>query len=554
MGSWEEALHELRGEFVRNASARLERMRLLAAALRADPEDGGARHQLVLQFHGLAGAGTTYGFPEVTRLGLLGEQLARRGDGQDGSVANAAPGVESVIEDLGRALHGPGGAVAETPPQEEDRPQPAAPGRARVLLVEDDPDWSRMFKQRLEAEGYQVAEAGCRAEAEAALRDGLPGAIVCDVLLPDGNGYALVAAVRQLPEGDELPILMVSMRAGFLDKVEAIASGADGFFEKPLDWDALFLRLQQLVERQRLEPARVLCVEDFEEQATYLSRVLGSAGYEVQTLADPSGFEAAMAAFQPDIVLMDVLLPGMSGYDVARYLRQQPRFVALPVLFLTTQARPEDRLRALKAGGDDYLVKPVAPALLLTAVAAHLERARLLRSLVEHDGLTRLMTHSAFVQRAKDAYQRAKRRPELRAALLMVDLDSFKAVNDRYGHPEGDRVLVACAALLRRRLRQSDVVGRYGGEEFAVLLEGLEEADAMRLANRLCEDFAALQHRAGDGSTFGVTLSAGVACLDAAAMSFEAWRKEADDALYAAKAQGRNRVVAASQRQPKREA
>ena len=326
-----------------------------------------------------------------------------------------------------------------------------------------------------------------------------------------------------------------------------MASGADGYFEKPVDWDELLRRLQHLLERRRLEPARILCVEDFDEHAAYLRAVLGSVGYEVEVLADPKGFEAALLGFRPDLVLMDILLPGLSGYELTRFLRQHSRFAALPVLFLTTDAQPDARIRGLKAGGDDHLVKPVSPALLLTAVASHLERARLVKSLTERDGLTRLLTHSAFLGRAREVWERARRRAQLRPTLVMVDLDHFKTVNDRFGHATGDVVLAAFAGQLRRRLRQSDVLGRYGGEEFSVLLEGLEEPDVARLANRLREDFGATEHVAPDGSRFKVTVSAGVSPLYEA-MSFEAWTKSADDALYAAKLGGRDRVVSAQLR------
>jgi diguanylate cyclase (GGDEF)-like protein len=128
----------------------------------------------------------------------------------------------------------------------------------------------------------------------------------------------------------------------------------------------------------------------------------------------------------------------------------------------------------------------------------------------------------------------------------MMDLDAFKSVNDRFGHAVGDRVLVAFAALLRRQLRHADVVGRYGGQEFSLLLEGLREPDVARLADRLRAEFGATEHDAPDGTRFRVTLSAGIATLASPRTSVEDWKRAADDALYAAKAQGRDRVALAA--------
>jgi diguanylate cyclase (GGDEF)-like protein len=127
----------------------------------------------------------------------------------------------------------------------------------------------------------------------------------------------------------------------------------------------------------------------------------------------------------------------------------------------------------------------------------------------------------------------------------MIDLDRFKAVNDEHGHPTGDQVLVRLAGLLRARLRQADVVGRYGGEEFAVVLEDLTGEDAARLMERLRAEFAAIDHRSREGAEFRVTFSAGLASLEDGE-SVSAWVHAADQALYAAKAGGRNRIVTAT--------
>jgi diguanylate cyclase (GGDEF)-like protein len=331
---------------------------------------------------------------------------------------------------------------------------------------------------------------------------------------------------------------MASAQADFLDKVEAIASGADGYFEKPVNWDELLRRLQHLLERRTQEPARILCVEDFEEQAVYLKSVLASVGYQVELLSDPRGFEAALVGFRPDLVLMDILLPGVSGYELTRFLRQDPRFSALPVLFMTTDAQPDARIRGLKAGGDDHLVKPLAPALLLTAVASHLERARLIKSLTERDGLTRLFTHSAFLSRVREAFERRRREANPRSALLMLDVDQLAAVNERHGHQSGDAVLASFATLLRRSLRQADVLARYGGGQFAALVEGLEQAELARLVKRLREDFARAPQRAEAGSSFHVTVTAGVAVLQPRFARFEDWVRAADVALQQAKQEG----------------
>jgi len=537
MTSWEETLRELRHDFVRGSLERLSRMRAQLDALALRPDEQACR-ELMLQFHGLAGSGTTYGFPEVTRLGAEGEKRLKAAldSGAPAAAAELAV-VADLLARLERALQPGGDRVAETPARD-----PAAVSRPRVLVVEDDAPSRALLAARLTQAGYAVTSAASRSEAALRLAEALPDAVVADVLLPDGTAHELLRELRASPGGDEIGVVLVSARAAFPDKVEAIASGADAFFEKPIDWDVLLERLQALIERWQGGPQRLLIVEDFAEQAAFLRTVLEAAGYEVRVSPDPRTFESDLHAYDPDLILMDILLPGISGYALTRYVRLDPAHASVPIVFLTTEAQTEARIRGLRAGGDDYLTKPVAPSLLLTTVAARLERARVLRGLMERDGLTRLLTHSAFLDRVQQAHSRALRRPEIGQALVMMDLDHFKDVNDRHGHATGDRVLGAFGAFMRRRVRQMDVAGRYGGEEFGLLLEGLSQADAVRLVKRLLDEFAGLQHEAPRGERFRVTFSAGVAGLDATALDPDGWLKAADDALYEAKRLGRNRV------------
>jgi diguanylate cyclase (GGDEF)-like protein len=288
---------------------------------------------------------------------------------------------------------------------------------------------------------------------------------------------------------------------------------------------------------------RVLYMDDSRVQGAYVESVLEAAGYLVRCCVDPQRFLAEMAAFRPALVLMDCLLPGTTGYDLVRLLRGEERFAALPVIFLTTEDRVQARIDTVRAGGDDHLVKPVAPPLLLAAVQARLERGDRLQELLNRDGLTQLLTHKALMERARELTERHRDDPRRQATWVMIDLDLFKSINDRFGHPVGDRVLTAVAAHLSGSLRASDSVGRCGGEEFALLLDGSSEIEACALTERLREEFSRFEHDVGGGMV-RVTFSAGIAMLRPG-MSLEQWRSTADLALYAAKEGGRNCVAVA---------
>lgn len=544
MQSWDDAFEELRLRFIREAGPRLDEIDRLLSLLAQGPQDADTLRDLMRRFHGFAGSGGTYGLPAVTSLGLEGERACNDLLRDEASPKPAdLDRWRALVASLRDAVpFGP-------PPATTARSVPPSPSQptarpVEILVVDDDPSVRDFIVRRVEQEGMAARAAANKSEAIRAMERHLPDGLIADVRLPDGSGYELVEFLRAVPKGEAPAVLIVSVLTGLLDKVEAIHCGADGFFEKPVDWEALMRRLLHVLDKNRPESSRVLSVEDDPQQASFLQTVLGSAGYEVRVCDDPRHFETDLVSFRPDLVLMDIVLPGISGYDLARYVRQDERYATLPILFLTTQGQIDARIETTRAGGDDHLVKPTPLPLLLTAVAARVERARFVKSLLGRDGLTRLLTHTAFIERAAGVLARRRSEADKSAAWVMIDVDHFKSVNDRYGHPAGDRVLTSLAALLRRRLRQSDTVGRYGGEEFAALLDDLNEEEALRLIKRLLDEFAELPQYAPDGSVFHVTFSAGVATLEPGASDLNGWRQAADDALYAAKAAGRNQVKA----------
>jgi len=535
---WEKTLRVLRERFLDGSTARLERIQTGLERLESNPSDVDSLADLRLAFHGFSGLGGSYGFPKVTILGIEGERqceafaaLARR----------PVPQELSVLRDVLDGLRSELGARALAPAAAAESP---VPRRREGLVVEADVAVREDLARVVERAGLAVRTAASHGEALESLALHVPDAVLVDAELPDGTGYALVESIREMAGGERIAVVLIAGLANVLDRVEAIHCGADGLFEKPLDGELLGRRLHQLLERAGADSPRVLSVEDDPDQARFLRRVLESAGYEVSVATGPAEFEEALIAFKPDLVLMDILLPGnVSGYDLARYLRQDERYATLPVLFLTTEQQVHVRIEALRAGGDDHLAKPINPGLLLSTVAARIERARFLKDLVERDGLTRLLAHTAFLERARGALARRRRRPDAPpAALAVLDLDHFKRINDTGGHPVGDRVLTALSALLRSRLRQSDTIGRLGGDEFGVLLEDLTAEDAVRLIERLLADFIAIAHRGSGESTFHASFSAGIA-MSGSAQDLTAWLEAADWALYEAKRAGRSRVV-----------
>lgn len=528
-------MQSLRVRFRETAVERLQEMTAQLSMLESNPHDTPAMQQLARHFHGLAGLGATYGFPRVSELADEGEEtilpLAKGGVPPPSAlVARWRSLVESMLREL----------AVEGDVEPLQRAFAAAATRFDVLLAEPDEKVAAILRTALEEEGVTLRLVTTAAEAAHALETTTPDALIAEVLLPDGSGYALLELLRANSATESAGAIILSESHDFIDKVRAIRSGADAFAGKPVDVPAIVRRVLSFRERKERPPRRILAVEDDATQGLLIQRVLGAAGYEVIVCDDPSQFEERLISFGPDLLLMDVQLDGhdVTGYDLVRYIRQSDAFSMLPVIFVTGETERQAVIDSAISGGDLLIPKPVDWDLLLAQIASRLQRATIMRELTDRDPLTGVLTRSAFESRARhraESDRRSDRRP---AVLVLLDLDHFKRVNDTHGHVAGDRVLTGLGTFLRRRLRQYDLIGRHGGEEFAIVIEEATVDDAVKLMERLLAEFRDVDH----GPAGRIAFSAGVANF---AQSYDIAFRRADAALYEAKRSGRGRVVAA---------
>jgi diguanylate cyclase (GGDEF)-like protein len=323
----------------------------------------------------------------------------------------------------------------------------------------------------------------------------------------------------------------------------AVRRGAEAYFEKPVAAGAVVERLDGLITARAVAPYRILVVVDDTLLARLYVRTLEHAGMIAAAATDPMRVLELMSDFQPDLILMDLQMPGCNGAELAAVIRLDPSRFSIPIVFLSSEDLRDRRLAALRRGGDDFLVKPIPLDQLVGEVAVRAERARTVSSFMLRDGLTGLYNH-ATLRSLLDVELARATRGQKPASFAMVDVDHFKQVNDTHGHPAGDRVLRALAQHLSQRLRKTDVIGRYGGEEFAIVLADAGACDAERLLEGIRSSFGAREHTA-EGRAFHVTLSIGVSCFPALRES-QRLVDVADRALYAAKRAGRNRVVVAT--------
>ena len=291
---------------------------------------------------------------------------------------------------------------------------------------------------------------------------------------------------------------------------------------------------------------KVLIVDDSPEVMAIARARVASDGLDV-TCAENAGdgLEAARRE-QPDLILLDVDMPDMSGFEVCKVLKEDPELCMIPVIFLTGSGRTEDKIRGLDLGAVDYITKPFDAFELLARVRAALRTKHLQDLLTRYariDPLTELANRRALMDRLAQEWARMQRHGSS-LSLIMADLDCFKRINDDFGHDVGDRMLREVAAVLKSNCRDCDLPGRYGGEEFVILAPDEDAESAAVLAERCRAGIEGIRFEANGGSA-RTTGSFGVADAPGPA-SAEDLIRSADKAMYQAKSAGRNRVELAT--------
>lgn len=414
------------------------------------------------------------------------------------------------------------------------------PLRKPVYLALQSEDRAGRLAQQLEFFGLNAQRLDSASAFRSAMAERHPAAIVLEVdFAGSGQGLELAREAQQGLE-QKLPIIFFSHEeTDAPTRLAAVRAGGQEFFTGALDASSLLEKLETLTRTAHYDPFQVLIVDDSRAQATHTELILNSAGIVTRVITEPVQTLLALADFQPDLIILDMYMPECLGTELAKVIRQHERYVSVPIIYLSAEDDLNKQLDAMSEGGDDFLTKPIKPRHLIATVRTRATRARSLKARMVRDSLTGLFNHTHTLQLLEDASSRA-RRDGKPLCFAMLDIDHFKKVNDTYGHPMGDRVIKSLALFLKQRLRKTDHIGRYGGEEFAVVLPDTDLEAAHRVLEEIRRRFAEIRYPA-QPHDLSCTFSCGIAQLHDG-LDINQLSKQADEALYRAKHGGRNRV------------
>ncbi|WP_271893764.1 PleD family two-component system response regulator [Candidatus Phyllobacterium onerii] len=456
---------------------------------------------------------------------------------------------------------------------------------ARILVVDDVPANVKLLEARLSAEYYEVVTASDGYQALEICENSNVDLILLDIMMPGLDGFEVCRRLKSQASTAHIPVVLVTALDQDTDRITGLNFGADDFLTKPVNDLQLLARVKSLVRLKNLtdelrlrvattrdvglesllrfpigsegstKNARVLLIDERPESAERIQRILADEGVvDVQTDPQTGFFDAIQG--NHDCLIISSSFTNFDPLRICAQLRSLDNTRSLPIILVADRGEEPLIRRALELGVNDYLVRPLNPNELLARLRTQLRRKAyhdgLRASVVKTyemavtDSLTGLHNRLYLETHLATLFKRAveRRRP---LSILMTDIDRFKLINDTHGHDGGDEVLREFARRLRRNVRGSDLASRYGGEEFFIVMPDTDSALAAVVAERIRREVAATPFVVNQNGTGApVTISIGIASVLSKEDTVQSLLKRADDALYGAKAAGRNRVVSAA--------
>lgn len=534
----EDTLLSLRSEYAKELPARLNELGGLISEIRKHPDDKFLRGEAGAHSHKLRGTAASYGFKEI------GDSSAEIEDTL--IAAQALPSLtETVIAKIesafARAQHF-GEAAAEAvyvPPKRYHPLEPVGEdidtigaASAKILVVDDDAAFLDLVDEIARQHGLTVVRASNPAEAlDQACMIEVDAALLDVELGSRDTAFKLAVDLRLLPGYGDLPLAFLSGAGHIEQSIDVEGMGSFLYMGKPMQSDALQSALRQVIAIRQAARYRVLVVDDDPEFLKRTAFVLNHEGMHTSVLPSTANILEEMQKFRPDLLLLDVMMPGVSGFDICRMLRTIARWRDLPIIFLTAYSDIDTCIASLKCGGDDYLTKPVINEELFTRLQVRIDRARQVKERVDRDNVTGLLTRRVFMEQLSALITEAKRQSWSAVVCFLQVVCPTGSRNI----PDSD--LAALGALLSKRLRSEDLKGCWNDALMIVAFRNEAIGYARNMLDKVAAEFADLQAVQEDRQTT-LRIVYGVASYPYDGNSIHGILQQADRAMHGALTSG----------------
>ncbi|MGB3205592.1 MAG: response regulator [Crinalium sp.] len=415
----------------------------------------------------------------------------------------------------------------------------------KLLIVDDDAALTEELAITSKAWGMRPIVANKLATAREIINQQQPDVVLLDLSFPDSTeaGFKLLAELSNYQP--PIPVLVFTAHQSFADRVKVAKLGGKGFLQKPVFPAQVMEAIAQVLQQSSTLEAKLVIVDDDPQLLNYLYTLLAPWGFQIILLDDPREFWETLEQSNPDLIILDVAMPYISGIELCQVVRNDIRWSNLPILFLSAHTDEQTIEQVFVAGADDYVNKPIRAVELIARILNRLERTQRLRQLAEIDPLTKLSNRRKSFQDLTRLLHLSTRQNQP-LSFAVIDLDHFKQVNDQHGHEMGDKVLSWFGKILKHSFRNEDVVARWGGEEFIIGLYGSTKEQSVDKLTELLNIVNQKEFVDENQTKFHVTFSAGVTEYSEQEFDIQAMYRVADAALYQAKAKGRNQIFTPS--------
>lgn len=523
------ALYSVWNRFKERINQQVSILEQAAAAMLQNTLSQELRTLAEQEAHTLAGSLGTFGLSEGSQLARAIEHHLLAGNG-----TKEAYLLQKLVLALRKEIQQPPQSLVSTETNFDQRP--------KLLIIDSDRQLASELVTFAEIHLIQAEVATSLSEALEKISSHPPDVVLLDPTVGNTTeeGLALLAQLQLTPP---VPVLVFTACDSLGDRALVARLGSRAFLQKPLPASQVMEAVTHILQQTDTDAeAVVMIVDDDPQTLATLRTLLEPWGLKVITLVDPLQFWETLEASAPDLLILDIKMPHLSGIELCQVVRNDLHWGGLPILFLTVYTDPATVHQVFAVGADDFVSKPIVGPELVTRILNRLERVKLLRSLAEIDPLTRVYNRNRATQDLNKLLRLSLRHNQP-VSLAILDLDKFKLVNDAFGHATGDAVLRLLGQLLRQSFRSEDVVARWGGEEFVVGMYGMNRSEGVSRLEKVLETLYDQEFIAG-GSKFRVTFSAGVAQYPEDGSDLQSLYISADAALYQAKAAGRQRVLA----------